>query len=57
MKYSDGGRSMKALQDHFAGKGNAFCNMAEADCLKEHLHYKSGRAMSFETFLTQCQKM
>jgi hypothetical protein len=57
MKYSDGRRSMKALRAHFAGEGNASRNMAEADRLKEHLHYKSERAMSFETFLTQCQKM
>ena len=47
MKYSDGRRSMKALRAHFAGEGNASRNMAKADRLKEHLHYKSERAMSF----------
>ena len=51
MKYSDGHRSMKALRAHFAGEGNASRNMAKADRLKEHLHYKSERAISFETFL------
>jgi hypothetical protein len=48
---------MQALHDHFSGEGNATRNMAEADRLKESLHYKSERAMSFKTFLTQCQKM
>lgn len=57
LKFADGRRSMQALRDHFSGEGNATRNVAEADRLKESLHYKSERAMSFETFLTQCQKM
>jgi hypothetical protein len=57
VKYSDGRRSMQALRAHFAGEGNASRNIAEADRLKESLFYKSERAMTFETFLTQCQKM
>lgn len=56
-KHSDGRRSMQALRDHFAGEGNQSRNISEADRLKESLHYKSERAMAFETFLTQCQKM
>ena len=56
-KHADGRRSMKALRDHFAGEGNQSRNISEADRLKESLHYKSERAMAFETFLTQCQKM
>ena len=56
-KYSDGRKSMKALRDHFTGEGNVTRNMAEADRLKENLHYKGERSMDFETFLTQCQKM
>ena len=48
---------MKALRNHFAGEGNASRNKAEADRLMESLHYKSERAMNFEIFLTQCQKM
>ena len=55
--YSDGRRSMKALRDHFAGEGNPTCNIYEADRMKESLHYKSERALTFENFLTQCQKM
>ena len=57
LRFSDGRSSMKALRDHFEGEGNASRNKNEADRLKESLHYKSERAMSFENFLTQCQKM
>ena len=57
VRFSDGRRCMQALRDHFAGEGNATRNMAEADRLKDSLHYKSERSMTFETFLTQCQKM
>ena len=57
LKYADGRKSMKALCTHFAGEGNASRNVAEADRLQESLHYKSERAMAFETFLTQMQRM
>jgi hypothetical protein len=57
IRYADGRRSMNALRTHFAGEGNATRNMAEADRLHETLHYKSERSVSFEVFLTQCQKM
>lgn len=57
LRFSDGRRSMKALRAHFSGEGNASRNKADADRLKESLHYKSERAMTFETFLTTCQKM
>ena len=48
---------MKALRAHFAGEGNATRNIAEATRLRETLHYKNERAMSFEIVLTKCQKM
>lgn len=57
LRYNDGRRSMKKLRDHFAGEGNASRNKAVADRLKESLHYSSERALSFEKFLTSCQKM
>lgn len=57
LKYSDGRKSLKALRTHFAGEGNATRNMAEATRLRDTLHYKNERAMSFEIFLTKCQKM
>ena len=40
-----------------SGEGNATRNLSTADRLKESLHYRSERSMTFETFLTQCQKM
>ena len=48
---------MKALRDHFSDEGSASRNISEADRLKESLHYKSERSLTFETFQTQCQKM
>ena len=48
---------MEALCRHFSREGNATRNLAEAEILNELLHYKSKRAMYFEIFLTQCQKM
>ena len=57
LKSHDGRKSMKALRNHFAGEGNASRNKAEADRLKESIHYKNERAMTFEIFLTNCQKM
>jgi hypothetical protein len=57
LKHSDGRRSMNELRRHFAGEGNATRNMAEAERMNESLHYKNERAVSFETFLNQCQKM
>ena len=56
-RHRDGRRSMKALRDHFAGEGNATRRIAEADRLKNSLHYKNERSLSFETFLTKCQRM
>ena len=48
---------MKALHTYFSGKGNASHNKADANRLKDILHHKNERAMDFETFLTQYQKM
>ena len=56
-KFSDGRRSMQALRNHFAGEGNATRNLAEAERLYQSIHYKNERAMNFEVFLTQCQRM
>lgn len=56
-RYSNGRRSMEALRDHFKGEGNATRSLASAENLRANLHYKNERSMTFETFLTQCQKM
>ena len=48
---------MQALRDHFSGKDNSTRRIAEADRMKKSLHYKNKRSLSFEMFLTKCQKM
>ena len=40
LKSHNGRKSMKALKNHFAGEGNTTRNKAEADRLKDILHYK-----------------
>ena len=57
LRYSDGRRSMEAPRRHFSGEGNATRNLAETERLQESIHYKGKRAMAFEKFLTQYQKM
>ena len=56
-RYKNGRRSMKALRDHFAGEGNVTRRIAEAERLRDSLHYKNERSLSFESFLTKSQKM
>lgn len=56
-RYQNGRKSMKALRDHFLGEGNATRSLADAERLRDSLHYKNERSMPFETFLTQCQRM
>ena len=57
VKHANGRLSMKTLRDHFQGEGNASRNMAEAERLHESLFYKGERSLTFESFLTQCEKM
>ena len=57
LRYSDGRRSIKALQTHFVGEGNAFRTLANANRLKKTLYYKNERVITFEMFLTNLQKM
>ncbi len=57
VKYSDGRKSMNALRTHFADEGNASRTIADADRLKESLHYKNERSMTFESFLNHLQRM
>ena len=48
---------MHALRNHFSGEGNATRNIAKAERLRDTLHYKNERSMSFEMFLTQVVRM
>ena len=45
------------LRHHYKGEGNQNRRIASADKYRETLHYKSERAMPWETFLDQMQKM
>ena len=56
-KFKDGRESIKALRDHFSGEVNTARRMAEAERMKEQLHYKSERSLTFENVLTKCQKI
>ena len=56
-RYADGRRSMQALRSHYNDEGNASRNLAEATRLRDSLHYKHERSMSFEVFLTKIEKM
>ena len=48
---------MEALRDHFSGEGSATRRIAVAKALEDSLHYKNERSMTFEGFLTRCQKI
>ena len=45
------------LRRHYEGEGNQSRRIASADKYRETLHYKSERAMPWETFLDRMQKM
>ena len=57
LRYSDRRRSIQALQTYFTGERNTSRTLANADRLKDTLYYKNERAMTFETFLKNLQKM
>jgi hypothetical protein len=56
-KRQNGRLNFKAVQTHYGGKGNKAVRIKEAEVLRNSLHYKNERAMSFETFLTNMQAM
>jgi hypothetical protein len=57
-KRQNGRLDFKALQAHYGGKGNnKSARIKEAEVLRNSLHYKNERAISFEKFLTNMQAM
>ena len=56
-KKKNGRDDMIKLRDHFKGEGNSSRRIAVAERLRDSLHYKNERSLSFEMFLSQCQKM
>jgi hypothetical protein len=56
-KSQNGRLDFKALQAHYGGKGKKSVRIKESEVLRNSLHYKNERAMSFEKFLTNMQTM
>ena len=56
-RHRNGCKDINALRNHFAGEGNASRRIAEAERLRDTLHYKNKRAMLYEIFLSKTQKM
>jgi Ca2+-binding EF-hand superfamily protein len=56
-KRQNGRLNFKALQAHYGGKRNKSVRIKEAEVLRNSLHYKNERAMSFKKFLTNIQAM
>ena len=48
---------LKALRDHYSGKGNTSRRIAVTERIRDTLHYKNERAMAFSSFLDKMQKM
>ena len=53
----DGALDLEALCNHYRGAGNTTRRIADAERLRDQLHYKSESAMPFERFLTKCKDM
>ena len=56
-KRQSGREDMEALRRHYSGEGNTSRRIAAAERIRDTLHYKNERAMSFSTFLDKMQKM
>lgn len=56
-KQNNGRVDLIALRNHYRGEGNRTRRIADAEKLRDTLHYKSETAMPFETFLSKVQKM
>ena len=48
---------MIALRKHYSGERNTSRRIAAAERIRDTLHYKSERAMSFSSFLDKMQKI
>lgn len=57
VKKQNGRVDLKALYAHYQGAGNTTRRIAEAVRLRETLHYKNERSLSFATFLSKVQHM
>jgi hypothetical protein len=56
-RHNNGRRDMIALRLHYSGAGNVQHQVSRADKMRDSLHYKSERMLSFEKFLVRCKEM
>jgi hypothetical protein len=56
-RLNNGRRDILALRMHYSGAGNVQHQVSRADKMRDSLHYKSERMLSFEKFLVRCQEM
>ena len=56
-KRQSGREDMDALRKHYSGEGNTSRRIAVAERIRDTLHYKNERALSFSAFLDKMQKM
>ena len=56
-RHRNGRADVLALIDHYSGEGNTKRQIADAEKLRDTLHYKTERALPFATFLARLQKM
>ena len=52
----NGRLDMKNLRDHFKGEGNSSRRIAVAERLRDSLHYKNERSLSFELFFLNAKR-
>jgi hypothetical protein len=48
---------MQALRSHYSGEGKTSRRIADAERLRDSLHYKNEKSLPFSTFLDKLQKM
>jgi hypothetical protein len=48
---------MDALRKHYSGEGNTSCRIVFAERIRDTLHYKNERDLSFSAFLDKMRKM
>ena len=48
---------MTLLRSHFSGAGNSTRRVAAVEHMKDTLHYRNERSLTFEVFLSKCQRM
>jgi Reverse transcriptase (RNA-dependent DNA polymerase) len=54
---NNGRRDILALRNHYSGAGNVTRQITRADQIRDSVHYRNERLLSFEKFLNKCQEM